>query len=304
MTSLLQHAKRLFGRLSLLEDKVDRVQRALARIELHLQDLRGLDDPSDREMQVSSQWGEDGILQALVRKVPLGRRRFVEFGVEDYREANTRFLLQNDNWSGLVMDGSAANVERIALDPISWRHDLTSRCAFITRENVNDLMREHGFSDDLDLLSIDVDGNDYWIWEAVSATPRIVVVEYNSVFGSSLACTVPYRADFSRTTAHSSNLYYGASAAALEQLGTKRGYRLVCGNRAGNNLFFVREDVAGDLPRRTAAEAWVASRFREARGPQGVLLHTRAEAARHLIDKLALVDVITGRSFTLQDRSR
>ena len=305
LSSILQNAKHLFGRLAAIETKLDRMQQALARVELHMQDLRGLEDPAVREMQVSSQWGEDGILQALVRKVPLGDRRFVEFGVEDYREANTRFLLQHDNWSGLVLDGSAANVARIVADDLSWRHDLTARCAFVTRENIDALLLEHGFAGDLDLLSIDVDGNDYWIWEGVTAaSARIVAVEYNSIFGPTLTCSVPYRADFARTTAHPSNLYYGASAAALEHLGKQRGYRLVCGNRAGNNLFFVREELAGELPRRTAAEVWVSSRFREARDEQGALVYTRAEAARRRVETLPVVDVVTGRTSTLAELSR
>ncbi|MEO6951254.1 MAG: hypothetical protein ABI321_05520 [Polyangia bacterium] len=300
MPSFLQHAQRLLGRLGSIEDRLDRVQRAVARVELHLQDLRGLTDPVDREMQAYSQWGEDGILQALVRRVPLGRKRFVEFGVEDYRESNTRFLLQHDNWSGLVMDGSASNVERIVSDAISWRQDLSARCAFITRENIDGLLTEAGYDGDLDLLSIDVDGNDYWIWEAVTvAAPRIVVVEYNSAFGPKATCSIPYRADFQRTSAHSSNLYFGASVAAFEHLATKRGYRLVCGNRAGNNLFFVREDLAGDLPRRRAADVWVASRFREMRDERGALLYTRAEEGRRAIEGQRVVDVVTGESHAL-----
>jgi hypothetical protein len=289
------------NRFASIEDRLERLQQSVGRIEIALQDLARLDDPATRELQVWSQWGEDGIVQALVRRVPLGARRFVEFGVETYREANTRFLLRNDHWSGLVIDGSAAHIESIRADTISWRHDLRARCAFVTRENINPLLREEGFDRDLDLLSVDVDGNDYWIWEALADRPRIVVIEYNSVFGPDVSVSVPYRADFQRTAAHPSNLYYGASAAALASLGRQRGYRLVCGNRAGNNLFFVREDVAGELPRRTAAEVWTQSRFREARDANGGLRLLRADQARDEIATLPVVDVTTARTLSLRE---
>jgi len=113
--------------------------------------------------------------------------------------------------------------------------------------------------------------------------------------------SVPYRADFKRTDAHPSNLYYGASVGALEHLGRLRGYRLVCGNRAGNNLFFVREAFAGDLPRRTAAECWMQSRFREARDPSGALLRSRADQSRGLVEHLPVVDVVSGETHALRE---
>ncbi len=304
-STLVGDLSRWLGRIAPLEARLDRMERSLGRIELHLQELRRLEDPADRELQVTSQWGEDGIIQGLLRVVPVTARRFVEFGVEDYREANTRFLLQHGNWSGLVLDGSADHIAAILRDPISWRHDLRARQAFVTRENINGLLREEGYEGDVDLLSIDVDGNDYWIWESLDAiTPRIIVVEYNSIFGPTARCTVPYRPDFVRTRAHHSNLYYGASAAALAELGRVRGYRLICGNRAGNNLFFVREDCAGTLPRRTAAESWVATRFREARLADGTLSLKRADQARGDIAHLPVTDLERGETVTLGDLVR
>ena len=287
-------------RVDAIEAKLDRILQGMGRLELHLQELRHLDDPADREFGISSQWGEDGLIQAIIRRVPLGPRRFVEFGVENYTEANTRFLLINDNWSGLVMDGALSNIESIRRDPIYWRHDLKAEQAFITRENIDDLLRANGFAEDLGLLSIDIDGNDYWIWEAISVTaPTIVIVEYNSIFGPHARCSIPYRSDFRRAEAHHSNLYYGASAAAFDMLGCDLGYRLVCGNGAGNNLFFVRDDRAGDLPRRTPEQAWVASRFREARDANGQTTFLRADQARKEIEHLPVVDLSDGRLVTL-----
>ncbi|HEY6375509.1 MAG TPA: hypothetical protein VIX90_08285, partial [Edaphobacter sp.] len=131
----------------------------------------------DVEFKISSQWGEDGIIDWLVERanIPPSSRTFIEFGVEDYREANTRFLLQNRNWRGLIMDGDSTMVKTITTEPLALAnylslalaHDVTARQAFITRENINDLISSSGFSGEVGLLSIDIDGNDYWVWEAI-----------------------------------------------------------------------------------------------------------------------------------------
>ena len=116
---------------------------------------------SDVEFRVFSQWGEDGIIQYAVSKIDIPNRIFIEFGVENYLESNTRFLLINDNWSGLVIDGSRPDINFIKKDPISWRHDITAINAFITKDNINELIRQTVNEEDIGLLSIDIDGNDY-----------------------------------------------------------------------------------------------------------------------------------------------
>ena len=249
--------------------------------------MRGVTDLREAEFRVFSQFGDDGIVEYLVGRigVPRGAERFVEIGVEDYREANTRFLLVNRNWSGLIVDDGDAHVRAVSASPLMWRHDIRPVSAFVDRDNVNDLLREHGFDRDLGLLSIDVDGNDYWIWEAVTAKPLVAVVEYNSVFGAERAVTVPYDAAFDRTRAHHSNLYFGASLAALARLGERKGYRLVGSNSAGNNAYFVRAELAEGLPAPTVVEAYVESRYRESRDEQGALTFLAgAERARAIAD--------------------
>jgi len=224
------------------------------------------------EFRVFSQFGEDGIIQFLINNVEIPNKTFVEFGVEDYTESNTRFLLVNNNWRGLVMDGSSLNIEFIQRDPIYWRHNLTAVCSFITKDNINDSIRNAGFEGDIGLLSIDIDGNDYWVWDAITAiSPRIVVIEYNSVLGSSLKLTVPYDPAFVRGKAHYSHLYFGASLAALCDLGSRKGYYFVGCNANGNNAFFIRNDLKTSLPRKTTQEGYVESQFREARDQEGRL---------------------------------
>ena len=129
----------------------------------------------------------------------------------------------NNNWSGLVIDGDPANVSIIKSDPIYWRHNLKADCAFVTKDNINELLKRNGISGDVGLLSVDVDGNDYWVWKEIDAiSPRIVVIEYNSRFGADRAVTVPYDASFVRRRAHHSMIYFGASLRALVNLGKKK----------------------------------------------------------------------------------
>jgi len=242
---------------------------------------------ADAEFKVFSQFGDDGIIQYLIRSVDTPPESFIEFGVETYRESNTRFLLWNDNWRGLVIDGSPTNVATIRGLPESWRHDLTSVAGFITRENINDLFADAGFTGEIGLLSIDIDGNDYWVWEAVEVvSPVIVVVEYNSVFGPDAAVSVPYSPSFTRRAAHHSNLFFGASLRALCALGEHKGYSFVGCNSNGNNAFFVRTDRLGSVSAVGRQEGYVESRFRESRDEQGNLTFLagprRLDAIRHL----------------------
>ncbi len=257
---------------------------------------------SDAEFRVFSQWGEDGIIQYLLRRVKIADRSFVEFGVENYQEANTRFLLLNDNWRGLVLDGSADYIASIKADSISWRHDLTAVQAFVDAENINTLIGGNGFSGEIGLLSIDIDGNDYWVWKAITVVqPTIVVVEFNSVFGSRRAVTVPYQRDFFRTRAHHSNLYFGASLPALVELGRQKGYAFVGCTSAGNDAFFVRRDRLGGAREVSVEEGYVASRFRESRDAQGRLTYLSGPARLDAIRDMPLVDVTTGERLTAAD---
>ena len=270
-----------------------RMQEALGRIEARQVAALGVSELSASEFQVHSQWGEDGILQHLLRHVPVARKVFVEFGVEDYTEANTRFLLTHDNWSGLILDGSGDNMRAVMRDPIYWRHNLKAVPAFVTRENINGLLRENGLSGEIGLLSIDVDGNDYWIWEAIDAVnPALVVVEYNARFGPERAVTVPYDPAFVRAKAHHSMIYYGASLAALVALGRRKDYDFVGANSAGNNAFFVRRDLRpATLPVRTAAEGFVPCQFRETRDADGRLVFLSAAEEAAILAQLPLAEI-------------
>ena len=228
---------------------------------------------SEVEFSVFSQFGDDGIIQWLIEHLDLPSKTFIEFGVENYRESNTRFLMMNDNWSGLVMDGSASSVEEIRRADYYWRHELEAVCAFVDQSNINALLSASAMPRDVGLLHIDLDGNDYWIWKAIDVVdPAIVILEYNSIFGLERAITVPYDPHFVRSVAHPSHLYFGASLRAIYQLSKARGYAFVGCNSAGNNAYFVRHDKLNDVVREVALEdGYVCSKYRESRGSDGEL---------------------------------
>jgi hypothetical protein len=285
--------KTAVGRLRSIEERCKKIQEALGRIEGR--QLQGLpaEEVQSAEFRVFSQWGEDGILQHLLRHVPISKKIFVEFGVEDYTESNTRYLLMNGNWAGLVIDGNPKNIESIKIDEIYWRYNLKAECAFITRENINDLIRRNVTSGEIGLLSVDIDGNDYWVWEAIDVVaPSLVVIEYNARFGPDRAVTVPYNPQFTRTAAHHSNIYYGASLAALCLLGKRKGYSFVGCNSAGNNAFFVRNELKhSSLPEISSRDGFVRSQFRESRDARGSLTFLTEAEESAIIDQLPLVEV-------------
>lgn len=249
------------------------------------------------EFRIHSQFGDDGIIQWLIARLPGLPKLFVEFGVEDYTEANTRFLMVNNAWRGLVMDGSHENIRRLQGCGWFWRHDLTAISRFLTRENVDRSINDWAKGNDVGLMHIDVDGNDYWLWDAVHCiTPGIVIMEYNAGFGAERPITIPYRADFNRFAAHRSGQYFGASLPALAHLADTKGYALVGVNSAGNNAYFVsRKLLDGHIKAIDVQDAFVTSQFRDSRDDNGRLDYLDLQGRQARIRGMPVVDVITGK---------
>jgi hypothetical protein len=310
---------RFLSSARLLFKQLSRERRLLSSVESQLEDLKLLcaaplvnglrddlvfDNIQDAEFKVFSQFGDDGIIQYLVNRVeiPAAQRRFIEFGVENYRESNTRFLLLNNNWSGLILDGSAENINSIKNDQIYWKHDLTAVNSFIDRDNINELIAANGFAGEVGILSIDIDGNDYWIWEAIDVVdPAIVIIEYNSVFGATRAVAVPYDPLFNCSQAHHSNLFWGSSLKALCQLGKRKGYAFVGADSHGNNAYFVAQDKLGKLKELTAEGGYVGSKFRESRDETGQLTYVSGRQRLELIKYLQVFDFEKGVLISLQE---
>jgi hypothetical protein len=195
------------------------------------------------ERRVYSQFGEDGILRAIFGRIGTTNRYFVEFGVEDGRECNTRYLAERRGWRGLLMD----------LEHEDPRRNLHRER--VTAENVNELFEKYGVPRAFDLLSIDIDGNDYWVWRSLAPhwRPRVVVIEYNASAGPVERRSIAYDPFFRWTGTN----YQGASLAALAAVGTVQGYTLIACDSHGVNAFFVRDDlVEGNFARRALAELY------------------------------------------------
>ena len=297
----------LAKRLQIMDSKLDRmgpdkVRNLLAEpLVRHVQSLPPSTPLEETEFSVYSQWGEDGIIHFLLRHVPCPNRTFVEFGVEDFSEANLRFLIERSPWRGLVMDGSPDLEARVQATGLAWRRHLQAKSVFITAENINELIKKSCIEPELDILSIDLDGIDYWVWKSFTAySPRIVIVEYNSLFGPSATITVPYRPDFQRAKAHYSHLYWGASLGALVQLAHEKGYSCVGSTSTGLNAFFVRDDVLGALPSMTSNQAWRDLCVRESRNPAGEMSYLSGSDRIKAIEHLPVVDVRTGQEAPIE----
>jgi hypothetical protein len=179
------------------------------------------------EKRIHSQNGEDGIIAELLYRIGTDSRFAVEFGVEDGAECNTR-LLKDQGWRVLQMDGEG-----------NKKRDVKQ--AFILPNNINQLFKKFGVPDNLDMLSIDIDSNDYWVWKAIDERyqPRLVIVEYNATISPCESLSVAYDP---KLTWNKTN-YFGASLLALYRLAKSKGYELVYCNDNGVNAFFVRRDL-------------------------------------------------------------
>jgi hypothetical protein len=275
---------------------------SLGKLHVDANKNKSIQSLQEVEFQVFSQRGEDGIIQYIISKVDIPNRVFIEFGVENYTESNTRFLLINNNWAGLVIDGSKDNVRFIKSDFVYWKYDLTAFYSFITRENINQLISNYTSCTDIGLLSIDMDGVDYWVWEAINViNPRIVVCEYNSIFGAEKKVTVPYSEGFARRKAHYSDLYFGASLPAFVELAESKGYDFIGVASTGVNAFFVRRDVSAPFKKTDAASGFIESPNRDSRDKQGNLSFIRHQERLAVIKNLPVYDLELRKSILIKD---
>ena len=232
---------------------------------------------NDCEFKIFSQYGDDGIINYLTSNIKIYNKTFVEFGVENYEESNTRFLLEGFAWAGLVVDSLKKNIDHIKSQDYFWKYNLKAEKHFITVKNINKIIANNKISGKIGLLSIDIDGNDYWVWKAIKVIdPSIVVIEYNARFGSKESKVIPYEESFDRSKTNMCNIYYGASLSALYKLGKKKGYSLVGTNKHGANAYFVKSIL---LPKnnkviksKKPSECFHYNTFKESRDKRNNLL--------------------------------
>ncbi len=196
---------------------------------------------SNFENKVFSQNGEDGIIEEIFKRIGTTNKFFVEFGVENGNECNSRQLLENKSWSGLWMDGSDKNVawglKKFSHLPINFQS------TFVTAENIEGLLEKFEVPQEPDLFVIDIDGNDFWVWKTIEKyRPRVMILEYNASHEADVDWVMPYNS----THVFDGTSYFGASLLALDKLGKEKGYTLVNCDSRGVNAFFVRNDLLGN----------------------------------------------------------
>jgi hypothetical protein len=194
-----------------------------------------------------SQSEEDGITLALLREMGEGDRRFVDIGCSDHGW-NTGFLAEECGWSGLMIDSNEQSVAATARR--FPRARVRAVTATVTPSTIDALFTAHGFAGAVDVLSVDVDGNDYWLWDALSVSrPRLVIMEYNSAFGPERAVVVPYDdANTWAAPAAQEHRYFGASLKAVQRLAIRKGYRLVAIDPDSANAFCLDDGAAPHIP--------------------------------------------------------
>jgi hypothetical protein len=254
----------------------------------------------DAEFRVFSQFGEDGILDFLCTSLSIARPRIMEIGAGNFSECNSRFLAEARGASVYAVDGQHGLSRSIARMSLKWRTPLWAREVWVTPNSVPELEAEaRELMGGVDLLSLDIDGNDYWVLDSLSLQgTKIVVVEFNPYLGPR-PISVPRDDAFDRTTAHSSWLYYGASLQAFVHLLESKGFSLIGTTRAGNNAFFVTRNL---LPLSGLVDAskdalladsasWTIREMRDDRGE--LVPEQTVQAGVEALTGLAVVNVLT-----------
>jgi len=206
---------------------------------------------NDTGFRVFSQFEEDGKLLFICSVLGMKNKTFVEIGSDDGVNSNSANLYFNFGWHGLFIDGNKRSIKRgikfFSKYPNPWFYKPKFICSTVTRENVNELIEGAGYTGEIGLLSIDIDGNDYWVWDAVTAIdPQVVIIETHNEFGLK-NIVVPYDPDYSYPGKHP--VYHGASPVAMTRLANRKGYRLVGANELGFNFIFVKNGLADkELP--------------------------------------------------------
>lgn len=231
-------------------------------------------DLTPTELRVFSQNGEDGVIEAILGRIGSPTRTFVEFGAERGLEGNCAFLAEVLGWSGLFIEADEVSFAVLATR-YRDRDQIETRHAAVTPTNINYLLSESDLPDEIDVLSIDIDGHDYWVWQAIAAVrPRLVVIEYNAHFPKTDRRVQP----LDEAGPWLGTDYFGASLGALEYLADAKGYRLVHTDLAGVNAFFVRADLVGSLPHGECVPRRAANFFLEGMG------HPADTTGRRMID--------------------
>ena len=251
---------------------------------------------SDADYKVFSQTGEDGIIDYLLYSLNIKVPKFVEIGVGDYRESNTRYIFQKNCSRGLIVDKNKNLEKKVSKIVKLWKGDLTIIEIAVTSENILHILNSNDFDNNLDVFSLDVDGIDYWILEVLpEKLSKIVVLEYNPTFGPNLEVTIPNLNDFDRKKYHYSCLCWGASLKALIKLMNQKKYVFVGSNIACFNAFFVLESEVEklnlNLPDKNDLTKYTTSYIRESRSIENKLNYLSGKQKLKEIENCEVIDL-------------
>ena len=251
---------------------------------------------NDLDYKVFSQNGEDGIIDYLLYSLKIDKPKFVEIGIGDYSECNTRFLFERTSPKGLVVDCIEDLKIKVSKNIKLWRADITILEEFISSKNINSILKKYNFDKNIDLFSLDVDGIDYWILKELPKNfSKIAIIEFNSTFGSEKEITVPYKENFDRSKYHYSNLCYGASLKAINNIMKKKGFIFIGTNLHRVNAFFVSKKYINKIglriPKNKNLKKYVDSNIRESRSKNNLLSYLSGKKKIQIIKDCEIIDL-------------
>ena len=257
---------------------------------------KNISNLNEVDFKVFSQNGEDGIIDYLLFSLQIEKPKFIEIGVGDYYESNTRFLFERSSGDGLIIDIIDNFQKRVEKNIRLWRGNLKILNRKIDSENILATLKEFNFFDNIDLFSIDVDSIDYWILEKMPKKfCKLIVAEYNPYFGSNLEISVPNDKNFDRSKYHHSNLCFGASLKSIINLLDRKGFVFLGTNLFKNNAFFVNSDFKDNLfleiPNNNELNSFTNASFRESRDINNKLNFIDPKDILNEIKKCKVVDL-------------
>jgi len=252
----------------------------------------------DSEIKIFSQNGEDGIIDFIVQKLNLKKPSFIEIGVGDYSEANTRLLYEMYYGNGLIIDVNKNLKKKVAQNVNLWKGNLNIIEAKVSSKNINSLLNTE-VSFPIDFFSIDIDSIDYWVInELKNKISKVFILEYNPIFGSKLEISVPNDQNFLRKKYYYSSVFFGASLMAYVKLMDQKGYYLLGVNRLRNNAFFINKNYKKNVffPKISKVNLKEATNFNytTSRNVQGVLDYLNRKNSLNKIINLDIIDLSKG----------
>ncbi len=261
---------------------------------------------SDVDYKIYSQFGEDGIIDFILRKLNIEKPKFIEIGVGDYTECNSRFLFETRSAKGLIIDCLENLSSKVSKNLKLWKGDLKIEEIFVNSENIMNILKKNSFQKDVDFFSLDIDGIDYWIIKSLPTKfAKVAVIEYNPIFGHEHEVTVPNIEKFNRSSYHYSNLCYGMSLKALINIMESKGFYFLGSNLRRNNAFFISKEFNKNIffPNIKISDISenVDCNIRESRGVKGELTYLSGNDRIEKIRDCEIIDLEKNRKIKIKD---